>query len=121
MSKLKQLIIDFHQTLHEKLVKGEFDIYEKKEISKNTNKYNIKIEGIPFNLEETIFKKRKSGEITIDDYEVYLLNLEVLPDGKRANSSLIKKAIECKEREAKTANIKSKISELEKELKDLES
>ena len=24
MSKLEQLIIDFHQTLHKKLVKGEF-------------------------------------------------------------------------------------------------
>lgn len=121
MSKLQQLIKDFHQDLHIKLVKGEFDIYEKKEISKNIKKYDIKIENISFNLKETIFKKRKSGEIIIGDYDLKLLNLDVLPDGKRANSSLIKKAIECKEREAKTVNIKSKISELLKELKDLES
>lgn len=96
MSRLKQLIKDFHQTLHNKLVKGEFDICKKKEISKNYIEYDIKIEGISFSLNETIFKKRKSGEIKIDDYNTKVLRLSLLPEKEKFNSSLILKAIEKK-------------------------
>ena len=119
MSKLQQLIKDFHQALHIKLVKGEFDIYEKKEISKNYTKYDIKIEGISFSLKETIFKKRKSGEIKIDDYNTKILRLSLLPEKEKFSSSLIRKAIENKKKEIKKEEIKSKINELEEELKNL--
>lgn len=119
MSKLQQLIKDFHQALHIKLVKGEFDIYEKKEISKNYIKYDIEIEGISFSLKETIFKKRKSGEIKIDDYNTKILRLSLLPEKEKFSSSLIRKAIENKKKEIKKEEIKSKINELEEELKNL--